>query len=229
MTTHDLRCLLILLLGVWLGACSTLEPERQPRTQTPDSPPSTENQTEDSARSPDEQPSKDKQAAATTEDEKVAVLDQQLEETLGRYDEAIHEEFEKAQAERQAHQPSAAGDVQTPESGSEDMHGAEHPAEAGLPERSVAKAGSPASLPESGGPGDDPDEGSEAHGTQGTHRVPPPADIPSGDDDDVVARQLREAAQSERDPVLREKLWDEYRKYKKQQASVTPSTSSEVE
>jgi|GEM_PF-634930 len=43
---------------------------------------------------------------------------------------------------------------------------------------------------------------------------PPPADIPDGTDDDVVARQLREAATRELDPELREKLWDEYRKYK---------------
>jgi hypothetical protein len=46
--------------------------------------------------------------------------------------------------------------------------------------------------------------------------VAPPADIPSGDDDDVVARQIREAAMNETDPVLREKLWEEYRKYKNQ-------------
>jgi hypothetical protein len=42
---------------------------------------------------------------------------------------------------------------------------------------------------------------------------PVPGDIPSGDDDDVVARQLREAALHEPDPELREKLWNEYRKY----------------
>lgn len=41
-----------------------------------------------------------------------------------------------------------------------------------------------------------------------------PADIPSGSDDDIVARQIREAAMKEKDPALREKLWDEYRKYK---------------
>lgn len=41
----------------------------------------------------------------------------------------------------------------------------------------------------------------------------PPDDIPSGRDDDVVARQLREAAMSEPDPELREALWDEYRNY----------------
>ena len=40
-----------------------------------------------------------------------------------------------------------------------------------------------------------------------------PADIPSGTDDDVVARQIREAATKEKDPELRAKLWDEYRRY----------------
>ena len=43
-----------------------------------------------------------------------------------------------------------------------------------------------------------------------------PADISNGSDDDIVARQIREAAMKEKDPVLREKLWDEYRKYKNQ-------------
>lgn len=42
---------------------------------------------------------------------------------------------------------------------------------------------------------------------------PPPEDIPSGRDDDVVARQIREAAMTEPDPELREALWDEYRRY----------------
>ena len=43
------------------------------------------------------------------------------------------------------------------------------------------------------------------------------SEIPSGDDDDVIARQLREAAEAETDPELKEKLWEEYRKYKNQQ------------
>lgn len=38
--------------------------------------------------------------------------------------------------------------------------------------------------------------------------------VGGGSDDDVVARQLREAAEKEQDPVMKEKLWDEYRKYK---------------
>ena len=41
---------------------------------------------------------------------------------------------------------------------------------------------------------------------QNTAKYPPPSDIPSGDDDDVVARQLREAAMREPDPALREKF-----------------------
>lgn len=65
-------------------------------------------------------------------------------------------------------------------------------------------------------------------GTAVAGRAPPP--IPAGPsdrggaarqqstdgglDDDIVARQLREAAEKETDPVLKEKLWAEYRKYK---------------
>lgn len=42
-----------------------------------------------------------------------------------------------------------------------------------------------------------------------------PPDLVNSKGDDVIARQLREAALKEKDPALREKLWDEYRKYKK--------------
>ncbi len=42
-----------------------------------------------------------------------------------------------------------------------------------------------------------------------------PPGIPVGSDDDVVARQLREAAEKEVDPELRKKLWEEYKKYKR--------------
>jgi hypothetical protein len=41
-----------------------------------------------------------------------------------------------------------------------------------------------------------------------------PPGIPDGSDDDVVARQLREAAEKETSPALKAKLWEEYRKYK---------------
>jgi hypothetical protein len=48
---------------------------------------------------------------------------------------------------------------------------------------------------------------------QNAPTFPVPGDIPNGNNDDVVARQLREVALHEPDPELREKLWNEYRKY----------------
>jgi hypothetical protein len=41
-----------------------------------------------------------------------------------------------------------------------------------------------------------------------------PDDIEVIMDDDIVAKQLREAALAEEDPELRDRLWEEYRKYK---------------
>ena len=41
-----------------------------------------------------------------------------------------------------------------------------------------------------------------------------PEDIPDANNDDVVAAQIRLAAEIEKDPVKKERLWNEYRKYK---------------
>jgi hypothetical protein len=46
--------------------------------------------------------------------------------------------------------------------------------------------------------------------------IPIPDDIDDGQGDDIVLRQIRDAASKERDPILREKLWDEYRRIKNQ-------------
>lgn len=42
----------------------------------------------------------------------------------------------------------------------------------------------------------------------------PPEDIPPADNDDALAAQIRYAAENETDPVKKEQLWNEYRKYK---------------
>ena len=56
----------------------------------------------------------------------------------------------------------------------------------------------------------------EGGSTGGTDATPVPPDVGDGqENDDVVARQLREAAMKEKDPGVREKLWQEYRDYKK--------------
>jgi hypothetical protein len=73
---------------------------------------------------------------------------------------------------------------------------------------------------ESGGSGADSGEGagpkaggSGAGQSAGSSSRPGNVELDTGDDD-VVARQLREAAEKETDPELKRKLWEEYRKYK---------------
>ena len=46
--------------------------------------------------------------------------------------------------------------------------------------------------------------------------IPIPEDIDDGQGDGIVLRQLRDAAMREKDSVLRERLWDEYRRIKNQ-------------
>ena len=41
-----------------------------------------------------------------------------------------------------------------------------------------------------------------------------PEDIPPADNDDIIAKQIREAALAEPDPQKQAKLWNEYRRYK---------------
>jgi hypothetical protein len=51
-----------------------------------------------------------------------------------------------------------------------------------------------------------------SNGGQGSPREQAPRY--DNNDDDIVARQLREAAENEKDPELKEKLWKEYEEYK---------------
>ncbi len=60
------------------------------------------------------------------------------------------------------------------------------------------------------------DQNRQAKGTASGETGPPgEGDNINTQDDDIVARQLREAAENETDPELKEKLWKEYRDYKK--------------
>ena len=64
--------------------------------------------------------------------------------------------------------------------------------------------------------------GAIARARNGTTPPPPKrgdssnaGDVNDAKDDDIIARQLREAAMQETDPELKEKLWAEYRRYKR--------------
>jgi hypothetical protein len=59
-----------------------------------------------------------------------------------------------------------------------------------------------------------PESTQEGGGDQNAQAANVPEDIPlEGNAEDQVARQIREAAMAEKDPAIRDALWDEYRKH----------------
>ncbi len=163
-----------------------------------------------------------------TNAENIAMLDAELGASLSEFDEKLLREQEsiakKSRAastaesgapgsEGAAGEGAADGDAGQAGDGAESADADGRQGEAGADAQGDAA--------EEGGEGTDGAGGSEqvaaAGGSGGREGPAPatPADIPDGSDDDIVARQLREAAENEQDPELREKLWDEYRKYKK--------------
>jgi hypothetical protein len=143
--------------------------------------------------------------------EQVAILDARLEKGAGEFDALIMKtEAEQREAARAA--AKAAGGAGS--TGSGGMSGGISASSAGAEEGNspydeggMADAGGYSTGGGMGGAGG-------GQPPQDTAKYPAPAGIPSGSDDDVVARQLREAAEREANPAVREKLWDEYRKYK---------------
>jgi hypothetical protein len=140
----------------------------------------------------------------------VAALDRSLSESLEGFDGAMGEEqirvAQAGSAERDMGGGSGSG-YGDPMGGTGDFPtdgGGMGGGQQGQPTQSAGRPSSGSSQT-SGAPG----EGSGGSST--------PPDVGDGSDDDIVARQLREAAENERDPELREKLWEEYRKYKKTQ------------
>ena len=152
-----------------------------------------------------------------TAEDKRAQIDRRFDETFAVFDERMRKEQETISQERAARgggSGPAGGAVEGEESGDgqsgegdegEGMSGEDPYGDGGgrgesTGERSGEQGGG-------GGVG-----GGGPLGGSGPNTVP--ADIPDGRDDDIVARQLREAAMKEMDPELRERLWDEYRQYK---------------
>lgn len=129
--------------------------------------------------------------------ERVAVLDRQLEASTGVFDAIIREEQRQQRNSRreQSSQSQSSGG-----SGTESSSGGRNPYEAS-DEDGYGSVG--------GGIG-----GRSGGAPENPAVFEAPEDIPSGNDDDIVARQLREAAMREADPEVREALWNEYRKYK---------------
>lgn len=138
--------------------------------------------------------------------EQVAILEGQLEDGMGEFDRMILEE--QAEQRRAARERGETEPMQTA-SASDAVGGANGSEGEGEYGRQIPGSGGGYST--GGGMGGISTGGSMPSNTA---KFPPPEDIPNGNNDDVVARQLREAAMRETDPAVRERLWTEYRKYK---------------
>ncbi len=157
-----------------------------------------------------------------TPQEQIAALDRMLNAGLGEYDERLLREQERIKAATPNDNSEAGGDGGAGDGsegdGSEDEGSEGEGSEGGPDGEGQETGGSPGRNHEGGQPGDQredgPEDSSDGSGENGSDRDQP-SDIPDGSDDDVVARQLREAAEKENDPELKAKLWEEYRRYKR--------------
>jgi hypothetical protein len=154
-----------------------------------------------------------------TAEDKRAQIDRRFDETFAVFDERMRKEQEtisQERAERGSGSGPVGGTVERDDPG--DGQSGEGDEGEAMPGEGYEGAGGDA-----GGRGESAGErtgeqgggggvGGGTGGGSGPNTVP--ADIPDGRDDDIVARQLREAAMKETDPELRERLWEEYRQYK---------------
>lgn len=135
---------------------------------------------------------------ARTTAEHRADLDDKLDASLDSFDETLRSEQQRTAAERDAKSGVRADGavVDAISSGERDRDDIRRNRAGDLQSTGLPDSGQAASGQAQGGSGADAKE------------------IPSGVDDDIIARRLRRAAENETDPELKEKLWDEYRDYK---------------
>ena len=193
---------------LWLGGC-------QSNTQNPAPPPPQPPPQAQAGTLPEQAAS-----PTATPDETVEQLDRQLAASLEEHDAMLRERqavagaaAAQAAAQQAATQQAARdGDAEATAAAGDDELYEDTSASERAPDRDDAMAASSSAA----GAASSASRQSVRNPAGGTTA---PHGIPDGRDDDIVARQLREAAQAETDPALREKLWHEYRRYKNQQAA----------
>ena len=155
-----------------------------------------------------------------TAEDRRARIDRRFEETFAVFDERMRKEQETISQERAAGGGTGSGPGlegypgETAEGSGTDGPQGDGEAAAGS---DAAGGGGASGQQHTGSSGESSGGGGVGGGGPlgGSGPSDVPADIPDGRDDDIVARQLREAAMKETDPELRERLWEEYRQYKK--------------
>ena len=162
------------------------------------------------------------------ETDRVAALDRRLKESLASFDEMLLKEMDKIRAasgekmrglareaaaaakgikeagESSSEKSDPGDEKQQGEKGSQGEDAAQAPGASKDKDSGVQEAKTGTQARPSGSPS----------GKDDSTRLTSRPDS-SAQDDDIVARQLREAAEKETDPALKEKLWKEYEEYKK--------------
>jgi len=149
------------------------------------------------------QPSEAEQANEQTRGDKVSQQNSQLSKELGEFDEMMLQEQARVKAAAPPGSNGQAGGQSGGGQSGQAQNANLNSGQAGAGAQPQGEVSTEASAP-----------GAGAEKTVRTERFPEPVDTPNGSDDDLVARQLREAAEQEADPALRARLWDEYKKYK---------------
>lgn len=156
-----------------------------------------------------------------TTEEKLTELDSSFSESLGTFDDMLLTEQQKV-ASHTPKQREAGNGTGTDQydgvnsSGSQGQDGGNGTARntnSGQAGSSGDRSGSPNQTATSPGTGSNSGTGV---GSTKQSQTPPTSgnkDL-SQTDDDIIAKQLKEAAEQETDPQVKAKLWEEYRKYK---------------
>ena len=154
-----------------------------------------------------------------TSEERRAAIDKQLNDSLGSFDAELRTEQQRVAQERDARRATAAGSATADGQGADKSAGSPGTASTEAPQDDADKPGASGRHPGRARPrdpsGDLKSEKASKKPDDNAGNGASAREIPDGSDDDVVARRLRQAAQQETDPELKEKLWQEYIDYKR--------------
>jgi hypothetical protein len=155
--------------------------------------------------------------------DQVEELDRQLGASLSEFDALLLKEMETIESEstakmRDLAQEAADAARRLKEKGVEidsaESESADETSEQGKTgEKDASRAEKSAETKQGGG--DDKVATTDTSKGEGSGPTKDRGSRYSKEDDDIVARQLREAAENETDPELKEKLWKEYEEYRK--------------
>ncbi|MBW2652115.1 MAG: hypothetical protein JRC57_03380 [Deltaproteobacteria bacterium] len=166
---------------------------------------------------------------AEEEPDELSVLDSELNDSLAEFDEMLLKEMDEIRAKSENNMKNIAGeaaeaaerlrekgvDVSSSEDDGTDEHAQKSQSEEEIKDREqgedeLEQGGSYSKVPVT-----DSRNGKSRSDDDATYSKQDRKSHGSAQDDDIVARQLREAAEKETDPELKKKLWKEYEDYKR--------------